>query len=538
MSRRRIPGRISLGQTDDNERRNDDDDARMNHDGSNAQQRPPTNQCLPLSMQLLKYVPGMNCACCAPRQNSNTTGELDEFLAAAAFKSPHTLANSTDVYCQAITNQDNKRNGPADDNLLQELSTAHDYYDLHSLGQEFSATSPLVTAPMLLHSNHSAIALSAASSASRQAERMLHDYLIICRWYKVAPNAGAMTTLRFSLPSLRLTGLFEDADLLALAELLLHHANGPLSYIHRLDFSVRHDLARWHRRHVGIRSHGALALAKVLQSSRHIRELNLTRNPIGPYGASAIFIACASNASIHKLVLRRCRAGERGALVFAEWIGPSETCGLVDIDLSANFIGFKGSLAIERALQARALQLELPFIHVNLEGNLVLQEIMNGVTHGLGVLMAFAGSWLLYQAVQDKPSRHFVSCMVYAASLIVLYISSTLFHSFFILQHTKYIFEVLDKCAIYILIAGSYTPFLQIVLWNDAFYSVYLLTFIWVCGFLGIVVEAFFPTYRYKQFFSLAMYLGMGKWAFRGSACRWERATAASVVPKGMAWAL
>ena len=80
----------------------------------------------------------------------------------------------------------------------------------------------------------------------------------------------------------------------------------------------------------------------------------------------------------------------------------------------------------------------------------------------------------------------------------------------FSLLAVRYIFEVFDKCAIYILIAGSYTPFLQIVLGHEPLWSIGLLAFIWCCCLLGITVEAFCPTWEHKMKFSLAMYLGMG----------------------------
>jgi hemolysin III len=134
---------------------------------------------------------------------------------------------------------------------------------------------------------------------------------------------------------------------------------------------------------------------------------------------------------------------------------------------------------------------------------------MNGITHGLGVLFAFVASILLSNRVKDLSTKHVVSCAVYSTSLLVLYTSSTLYHSFFALQGTRYIFEVLDKCAIYILIAGSYTPFLQVV-GHSKLWSVYLLGFIWICCLCGVSVEAFFPTWKHKGLFSLAMYLGMG----------------------------
>jgi hemolysin III len=464
-------------------------------------------------MQLLKYTPGFYCSDCSCRNNhnnnsshsQNNNNSFNDLLLGSMAESARNNNNNNTIHSPNSTGSSSRRQLLEDQqDLNDDHSCLAEDYDIPALRRQNSATSPLVVAPMMLPN------LTTLKHHTVVVERIISEYMVACRFYGATANAGVVTTFRFSLPALRTTGNFGDKDTLALAEIMLHYINGPLRYIKRLDFSKAREGGSKAER-IGIRSHGAMALSKVLQKSRFVEEVFLERNHIGPYGASALFIACSTNSSIKHIKLRRCQVGERGAFAFAEWIAPSATCGLGEIDLSANFIGFKGSLAIERAMTARTERTDLEYMHVNLEGNLVLQEVMNGITHGLGALLAFAAIYLLYHSVKDQPSRHFVSCMVYSASLVVLYISSTLYHSFFILQHTKYIFEVLDKCAIYILIAGSYTPFLQIVLWKEAMYSVYLLTFIWVCGFLGICVEAFFPTYRYKQFFSLAMYLGMGK---------------------------
>jgi hemolysin III len=135
---------------------------------------------------------------------------------------------------------------------------------------------------------------------------------------------------------------------------------------------------------------------------------------------------------------------------------------------------------------------------------------MSGVTHGLGIVFSIVAGALLSDKVKDKPPMHVFSCMVYSASLIVLYTASTLYHSFFTMKHTKYIFEVIDKCAIYILIAGSYTPFLHIVLRDYPMWSIGLLIFIWTACFCGVSVEAMCPTWKHKGKFSLSMYLSMG----------------------------
>ena len=334
------------------------------------------------------------------------------------------------------------------------------------------------------------------------------DYKAACQFYNCTMNPGVLTTLRFSLPALRVTSPFHDEAMLALAEILLKYANGPLQYIRRLDFS-KHRLRGSH----GFGSHGALTLAKVLQVTEYVTEVDLSRNRIGPYGATAIFLACAHNPAVAHLNVRRCCVKERGALAFAAYVAPSAVTNLVHVDLSANHMGYHGCIAIDRALQAREkmqLSSNVGTLTVDLEGNHVFQEIMNGVTHGFGVLLAFAGSWIMSAAVEGRSKRHLFSCAIYSTSLVVLYTSSTLFHSFFTMRGTKWIFEVLDKCAIYILIAGSYTPFLQIVLAHEPLYSIHLLAFLWILCCLGIGVELCLPGWQHKGKFSLAMYLGMG----------------------------
>ena len=140
----------------------------------------------------------------------------------------------------------------------------------------------------------------------------------------------------------------------------------------------------------------------------------------------------------------------------------------------------------------------------------IIRQIMNAVTHCVGVFLSLLGGHLLTQEVRDSTYTHIISCGIFTGSLLSLYLSSTLFHSFFAMVNTRDVFRVLDKCAIYILIAGSYTPFMQILLSDQPMYSFGLLGFIWTCGVLGISVEAFYPNWKHKTSFSLSMYLGMG----------------------------
>ena len=163
--------------------------------------------------------------------------------------------------------------------------------------------------------------------------------------------------------------------------------------------------------------------------------------------------------------MRGCRIGERGAFAFVSHVlesppiendadnnnGKEESrnstcncCGLREIDLSANRIGFYGVFSIEKALKRRMeLDATNETIEIDLEANMVFQEVMNTVTHGLGIALALIGTILLSERVRGKSAVHVFSCAVFSISLVVLYLSSTLFHSFFALQRTRYIFQVL-----------------------------------------------------------------------------------------------
>jgi len=207
-------------------------------------------------------------------------------------------------------------------------------------------------------------------------QTILHEYLTATKFYGCnSINAGVLTSFRFSLPTLRVSGSFHDADVLALCEVLLRHCNGALRHIRRLDFSVASKEGKLHGR-PGFRSHGAFTLSKVLLMSKHIEEVYLQRNVIGPYGATAIFMSASRNASLKILIMRRCSIAERGALAFAQHVlNINSRCSLQEVDLSVNKIGFKGIIAIEAALKHQKDKYDGK-VQVDLEGNLVLQEGM------------------------------------------------------------------------------------------------------------------------------------------------------------------
>ncbi|GLS84064.1 PAQR family membrane homeostasis protein TrhA [Paraferrimonas haliotis] len=135
------------------------------------------------------------------------------------------------------------------------------------------------------------------------------------------------------------------------------------------------------------------------------------------------------------------------------------------------------------------------------------EEFANALTHGIGVVFACVGLLLLVQSglSMSANSAAMASYLVYGISMILLFSASTLYHSF---AHTKakHLLKVLDHCAIFLLIAGTYTPLLVIAITTPLANG--LLLTIWSLALTGIAVKIRF-VYRFKRL-SLALYLIMG----------------------------
>jgi hemolysin III len=134
------------------------------------------------------------------------------------------------------------------------------------------------------------------------------------------------------------------------------------------------------------------------------------------------------------------------------------------------------------------------------------EEIANSITHGVGIALAIAGLVFLviYAAGSGDPWK-IVSCSIYGATLVILYTSSTLYHSFQ-QPRLKRRLQILDHGCIYLLIAGTYTPFTLVTLrgpWGWSLFGV-----IWTLALCGLVFKLLFID-RFRVF-SVVVYLLMG----------------------------
>lgn len=120
-------------------------------------------------------------------------------------------------------------------------------------------------------------------------------------------------------------------------------------------------------------------------------------------------------------------------------------------------------------------------------------EIANAVTHGIGGGLSIAGlSLLLTMAVLYGNIWHIVSSAIYGATLILLYLASTLYHGIYHTA-TKRIFKVIDHASIYLLIAGTYTPFTLVSLREHSEWGWTLFLVVWILAFAGVLLLLLFP---------------------------------------------
>jgi hemolysin III len=133
-------------------------------------------------------------------------------------------------------------------------------------------------------------------------------------------------------------------------------------------------------------------------------------------------------------------------------------------------------------------------------------ELANSITHAIGLAFSITGLVLLVVLTGRRGNaREIVACSVYGATLILLYLASTLYHGFYQTRARRAL-QVIDHSAIYLLIAGTYTPFALITLYRSWGWSIFGV--VWGCAALGVLYKIFF-TGRYPVF-SVGLYLVMG----------------------------
>ena len=134
------------------------------------------------------------------------------------------------------------------------------------------------------------------------------------------------------------------------------------------------------------------------------------------------------------------------------------------------------------------------------------EEIANSISHGVGLVGALVGTpFLVMHAVRHGDAGFIVGTSVFSASMILLYLASALYHAWPI-GKAKRCFRIIEHCAIFILIAGTYTPLTLGILRGALGWT--LFGVIWGLAIAGVVLKAFYKTAH--PILSTCLYLLMG----------------------------
>jgi len=135
------------------------------------------------------------------------------------------------------------------------------------------------------------------------------------------------------------------------------------------------------------------------------------------------------------------------------------------------------------------------------------EELANSVSHGLGLVAALLGAPVLMVAAWHGGDRYFfIGTAVFIATMLLVYLGSTLYHAW-PRGPIKSIFQLIDHSAIFLLIAGTYTPFTLGPLRGTWGWTI--LALVWTLAILGVILKSVHGTEQRKKL-SMTLYLGMG----------------------------
>ena len=131
-----------------------------------------------------------------------------------------------------------------------------------------------------------------------------------------------------------------------------------------------------------------------------------------------------------------------------------------------------------------------------------VEEQLNTYTHGFGVVLSIIGLIILIINYNPEQKWSLFSVLVYGISMIILFTSSMLYHAVRDLKR-KHVFRIFDHISIYLLIAGTYTPVVLLLLSDSLGWQLFWI--VWSIALLGIVLKLFF-TGRFAVF-SILLYV-------------------------------
>jgi len=313
------------------------------------------------------------------------------------------------------------------------------------------------------------------------------EYLASCRACSITPDPNVIICLRTRWKTLELA---PDASLLPLMSVLSR--NGHVENLKLSGSCQRTGKAN------------ARALRHILAHNTALVNLNCYACGFDAEAIAELCAGLAENTSVKTLDVGGNDFGEDESSCVAMQATINQHISLEEVNMSNLCLGYKQITLMTGSTKASVLR-------GLAEGNFMFEEILNAMTHGVGIPMVAVGAFLLGSRARERTITHCFGVGIFLVSLLMMYSASTLYHSFFLLgRKTLRIFQILDHAAIYILIAGSYTPFLLIAMHSTSWGTTFLIAQ-WSAALLGILFHLFSnPNDPTAQVVELVFYAVMG----------------------------
>lgn len=244
----------------------------------------------------------------------------------------------------------------------------------------------------------------------------------------------------------------------------------------------------------------ARVLRHILAKNQSLETLDLAYSGIDSEGVADLCEGLRCNKTLKTLSLRGNYLGPKGGQLIANLLeqliseaGAGGATSLRELDISMCSIGSGGVRNLAKVAGFKAIYTRLPAAAqegaplVNVAHNFETEELWNAITHGLMFFLSLFGTGFLMYKVSENPVHHIWGAAIFCFGLIFCFGSSTLYHSLFLYPMAGRVLQVLDHAAIYLLIAGTYTPFL--LFYSDTPAHVELLKAEWILCWLGIVTH-------------------------------------------------
>ncbi|GBG28058.1 Monocyte to macrophage differentiation factor [Hondaea fermentalgiana] len=336
-----------------------------------------------------------------------------------------------------------------------------------------------------------------------------HPYVTMCRECGCKVDPSVLTSLATDWSFVKASNEYSLLPLLLLVREEKAAKGKAVSKLreHLKTLRIRHADAPTH-----ITDANARVVGLLLRECSNLRHLDVSRMKMSKYGAREIVAGldeCPTletlNLSFNPGIAPALREGK-----LEKVIGKLENLTLLDV--TNDQLGFAQVDALHTAMKETHAKSGLEF-EIRDGGNNVFEEVLNALTHGVGVFLALVGTVvMMYHASAEGQSRRtFYACGVYCLCLILLFVSSTLLHAAFLNEKVSTVLGLLDHTAIYFLIAGTYLPFCVVSLEKHP-YGWAMAVGEWGLAFAGIVLCIVHERVQVpmKMPIELALYLGMG----------------------------